>query len=73
MFIYSPGGASREAGTGIPKHLPVTEDLTTFAPDPARILTSPLALTPGTRLGPYEITARIGVGGMGEDGHDAEA
>jgi serine/threonine protein kinase len=25
-----------------------------------------LALTPGTRLGPYEISAQIGVGGMGE-------
>ncbi len=25
-----------------------------------------MALTPGTRLGPYEIAARIGVGGMGE-------
>jgi Tol biopolymer transport system component len=25
-----------------------------------------LALTPGTRLGPYEVTAQIGVGGMGE-------
>ena len=26
-----------------------------------------MALTSGTRLGPYEITAQIGVGGMGED------
>ena len=25
-----------------------------------------MALTAGTRLGPYEITAQIGVGGMGE-------
>ncbi len=25
-----------------------------------------MALTPGTRLGPYEIAAQIGVGGMGE-------
>src|SRR5262245_48020509 len=26
----------------------------------------PLSLTPGTRLGPYEVTAQIGAGGMGE-------
>ena len=33
---------------------------------PARIITQTLALTPGTRLGPYEVVALIGVGGMGE-------
>ena len=33
---------------------------------PARILASHLALTPGTRLGVYEIIASIGDGGMGE-------
>ena len=38
----------------------------TVAAAPARILTSPLALTPGTRVGVYEVTAQIGAGGMGE-------
>ena len=43
------------------KPLPVRQELTSSAPAPARILTSLLALTPGTRLGVYEVTARIGV------------
>jgi Tol biopolymer transport system component len=30
------------------------------------IITTPLALTPGSRLGVYEVIARIGVGGMGQ-------
>ena len=25
-----------------------------------------MSLTPGTRIGPYDVTAQIGVGGMGE-------
>ncbi len=32
----------------------------------ASIYHIPMALTAGTRLGPYAITAQIGVGGMGE-------
>jgi hypothetical protein len=30
-----------------------------------------MSLAPGSRLGPYEITAQIGVGGMGACGHTA--
>ena len=33
---------------------------------PARIIHGSLALTPGTRLGPYEIVSALGAGGMGE-------
>ena len=33
---------------------------------PAPIINSLSSLTPGTRLGAYEITAQIGAGGMGE-------
>ena len=36
------------------------------APVSAHIITLPLALTLGTRLGVYEITAQIGEGGMGQ-------
>ena len=32
---------------------------------PAPIIASPLALVPGSRLGPYEVLAAIGAGGMG--------
>ena len=32
----------------------------------ARIITPPLALTPGARLGPYEVVSALGAGGMGE-------
>ena len=40
---------------------------TAFCSDGARIIHSTsLALTPGTRLGPYEILSALGAGGMGE-------
>ena len=32
----------------------------------ARIIGPPLVLTPGTRLGVYQVTAQIGEGGMGQ-------
>src|SRR5512134_3829237 len=33
---------------------------------PLRLELRPMALTPGTRLGPYQIAAPLGAGGMGE-------
>jgi eukaryotic-like serine/threonine-protein kinase len=44
----------------------VTQEYSRSRDGPARIIASPLALTPGTLLGPYEIVAGIGAGGMGE-------
>ena len=36
------------------------------APSPLAIISVPVALTPGSRLGPYQVTALIGEGGMGK-------
>ena len=49
------GGVARDVRSPIPTALP-----------PARIIHDILALTPGTRLGVYEVTAQIGMGGMGK-------
>ena len=46
--------------------IPSLQELIASRRCPARIITSPLALTPGTRLGVYEVTAQIGEGGMGQ-------
>ena len=46
-------------------HYGVTQEESPSGHFTARII-SHLPLTPGTRLGPYEVTAQIGVGGMGE-------
>ena len=36
------------------------------SPDPAPSRGAAVTLSPGTRLGPYDIQAAVGVGGMGE-------
>src|ERR1700752_3183332 len=41
----------------------LSRDSTASPYNPRRVIVS---LAPGTRLGPYEITAKIGAGGMGE-------
>ena len=38
---------------------------------PPRIIASPVALTPGTRIGVYEVTAQIGEGGPPSLAHEA--
>jgi len=48
------------------RHYGVYQDLSRPYSGSAHILTSPLALTPGTRLGVYEVAAQIGEGGMGQ-------
>jgi eukaryotic-like serine/threonine-protein kinase len=58
--------ASGQAGTGIPKPYGVKQELTSSALHSRAYTHINLALTPGTRLGVYEVTALIGEGGMGE-------
>ena len=50
----------------ITKHFAVSQELIPSALRSRAYTRVTLALTPGTRLGVYEVTAQIGVGGMGE-------
>ena len=56
----------RNPPAGIDCHNAVRQDESAPRDHPAHIIASHLALTPGARLGPYEVIASIGVGGMGE-------
>ena len=50
----------------IERQIGVTEGDSRRTAAPPHIITPPLVLTPGTRLGPYEVVSAIGAGGMGE-------
>ena len=53
---YQPD-AKAKTGLGLVRHITLEDEW---------MLSNSLALTPGTRLGPYEIVSAIGRGGMGE-------
>jgi eukaryotic-like serine/threonine-protein kinase len=49
-----------------PERGDITQEYPVARHHPPAIIDDDLALIPGTRVGPYEVTAQIGVGGMGE-------